>query len=220
VVFYARISEIRANPLKYTDPDRNYDIDFTFTIQQEGGQILTGYVPWNINSPTNNHSGVTIASGFDLGQQNQYDLNRLFGNGNENADLRNLFTPYLGLQRQNAVDFLTNNPLALAQTQADRVDAAVLSGYVGPISSIYNNATGGNFGLLPRQAQTVLFDLGYNLGANGIPNNVMPAINSGNYSNAADIIENMTSNPTRRSAEANLLRQLPNSNQTNLEINQ
>jgi hypothetical protein len=201
------------NPVKYTDPDGKYDIDFTFTIRQEGGQILNGYVPWNINSLPTNHSGVTVASGFDLGQQNQYDLRRLFGSGNENADLKSLFTPYLGLQRQEAVDFLVDNPLALTQPQADRIDTAVLAGYVGPISENYNTATGGNFESLPRQAQTTLFDLGYNLGPDGIPNNIMQAINAGNYSGAADTLRNMTSNPNRRSAEANLLRQLPNVNQ-------
>jgi hypothetical protein len=201
------------NPVKYTDPDGKYNIDFTFTIQQEGGQALVGYVPWSTNSPTYNHSGVTIASGFDLGQQNQFDLQRHFGSGTENADLRNLFTPYLGLQRQDAVDFLQANPLVLTQAQADRVDSAVLAGYVGTISSAYNATTGGDFTTLPRQAQTALFDLGYNLGSGGIPNNLMQAIHSGNYSGAADILESMTSNPTRRLNEANLLRQLPNTNQ-------
>jgi GH24 family phage-related lysozyme (muramidase) len=79
----------------------------------------------------------------------------------------------------------------------------------------YNN-TRGNFTLLPDQAQTVLFDIGYQLDPNGIPQNIMQEINNGNYSGAADLMQNMNQGPAnRRNAEADLLRQVPNTNETN-----
>jgi RHS repeat-associated protein len=200
------------NPVKYTDPT-GMVVDYAFVSTQEGRQQLNGYVP-NNDGVAIGRSGVTIATGFDLGQHNTYDLNRIFGRGENNSDLRAAFTPYLGLQRQDAIDYLAENPLSLTQEQADRTDAAIMAGSLSLISAQYNSATGGNFADLPDQAQTALFDMGYQLGVNsGIPDNIMQAINSGNYSGAADLIQAMPGYADRRTNEANLLRQLPNTNE-------
>ncbi|WP_393941438.1 pesticin C-terminus-like muramidase, partial [Shewanella sp. S23-S33] len=40
-------------------------VNFGFISGLEGGPILQGYVP----DPKNSNSGVTIATGFDLGQR-------------------------------------------------------------------------------------------------------------------------------------------------------
>jgi hypothetical protein len=49
------------------------NIDFAFLSGLEGGCKTTGYVPASSVS----QSGVTIATGFDLGQRTEADLTRL-----------------------------------------------------------------------------------------------------------------------------------------------
>ena len=48
------------------------NIDWDFITEQEGGRILKGYLP-----DKKSKSGVTIATGFDLGQRNESDLQGL-----------------------------------------------------------------------------------------------------------------------------------------------
>jgi hypothetical protein len=48
-------------------------IDFAFLSSLEGGCKTTGYVPAGSVS----QSGVTVATGFDLGQRTEADLTRL-----------------------------------------------------------------------------------------------------------------------------------------------
>ena len=198
------------NPVKYVDPDGRV-IDFAFIIRVEGRQQLNGYVPQQ-NGTAIGRSGVTISTGFDIGQHNTYDLNRIFGRGEENADLRTLYTPYLERRTADAITFLADNPLIITQEQADRTDAAVMSQMVPRVAGSYNSTTNGNFDQLPDQAQTVLFSLGYQFGPNGIPADIMTMIKEGNYSGAADALVNMgrSGYADRRTQEANLLRQVPN----------
>lgn len=183
---------------------------------------FNGYVPNNNGIPIV-RSGVNIESGFDLGQHNSYDMVRILGTGTENMDLITLYSPYLGLQGVAAINYLANHPLNITQEQANRTDIAVMQSFLPRIRNQYNNITNGNFDNLPNQAQTVIFDLGYQLGPNRIPRDIMLAIDQGDYSGAATLLENIgrTSGYTaRRNAEASLLRQLNNVNQNRQNTNQ
>ena len=51
-------------------PDK---IDYKFISDLEGGSKTTGYVP----AASVSKSGITIATGFDLGQRNESDLKSL-----------------------------------------------------------------------------------------------------------------------------------------------
>lgn len=64
-------------------------IDYAFISDLEGGRQLVGYVP----AVDVSRSGITIATGFDLGQRNESDLRRLGFAPSLVAQLR----PYLGL---------------------------------------------------------------------------------------------------------------------------
>ncbi len=91
------------NPVKYIDPDGKF-VDYALIGQLEGISN-EGYVPFRGDGRGRN-SGVTIAVGFDLGQQNQWDIRRIFGAGT-NSDLKDLFNPYLVLLiNMETVDFL------------------------------------------------------------------------------------------------------------------
>lgn len=67
-----------------------HKIDFSFISQLEGGQKLDGYVP----AATKSKSGVTIATGFDLGARNEGDLRKLLFSPSLIVKIK----PYLGLK--------------------------------------------------------------------------------------------------------------------------
>ena len=200
------------NPVHYLDPDGR-EVDYVLVGILEGTKCI-GYVPYD-GEGQGHISGVTIATGFDLGQQNQWDLRRIFGSGETNQDLKDLFSPYLGLQGREAYIFLQNNPLVLDDTQVGRVNTCVLPAYLFSISNYYNEHVDSdhNWDTLPDQAQTVIFSIGYQFGNGGLSQELMNAISNGQYSRAADIVEAMGANGNyteRRNEEANLLRQLSN----------
>ena len=64
------------------------NIDYSFLSAREGGCKTTGYVPMSSKSS----SGVTVATGFDLGARSEADLNRLGLTAGLVAKLK----PYLG----------------------------------------------------------------------------------------------------------------------------
>ena len=67
------------------------NIDFDFIKENEGFE-LQGYVPVDKNNEPLGHSGVTIASGFDLGQRGPRDIKGFY------KELKNKLFPYLVLQ--------------------------------------------------------------------------------------------------------------------------
>src|SRR5665213_2604813 len=92
------------------------NIDWNFIAKQEGRAILHGYVPQR-DGQAIGASGVTIASGFDLGQHDADELSNL----NLSDDLIQKLTPYLGLRKQDAIDYLTSNPLEISQMECDEI---------------------------------------------------------------------------------------------------
>lgn len=136
-------------------------IDYKFISDLEGGQKLKGYVP----AAGDSKSGVTIATGFDLGARNESDLKGLGITGSLLTKLK----PYLGKQKKDAVDYLKRNPLTISKADADKVDKAVKSKDVTSIKSKYNAAisTGkAKFDSLFGEAQTVIASVGFQYGPN------------------------------------------------------
>lgn len=86
------------------------NIDWEFIASLEGKGVTTGYVP----DPTGSKSGVTIATGFDLGQRNESDLTTL----GISAALITKLKPYLGLKGTVANDFLTKTPLTITDDES------------------------------------------------------------------------------------------------------
>jgi len=216
--WYAYVSN---NPVIYVDPTgmegtsaRNFkDFDYIhkFVGVQEGGQWLKGYVP-NNNGVAIGRSGVTIGSGFDIGQHNAYDLDRIFGKGTQNQDLKDKYSEYLGKTKQDAIDYLAENPLEITKEQADRTDNLVFGNKLGKLEDrynrLYNNskATGdSSFARLPKEARAVLMSLSYHFGS--APKDVTDAISKGDYTGAAEILTKMGEEKYtgRRELEANEL---------------
>ena len=107
-------------------------------------------------------SGVTIGAGLDLGQQSEADLRRM---GLERK-LIDLFRPYLGKKRQDAVAALGNAPLAINESQCDAVNRAVHGDYIRRAADLYDrNTESRSFAEQPREAQAVIVSLFYQLGS-------------------------------------------------------
>jgi hypothetical protein len=130
-------------------------IDWQFISQQEGGQKLAGYIPTGSSA-----SGVTIATGFDIGQRSRSDIQRI----PIAQSLKAKLLPYAGLTRQNAVTALRQLPLSVTRGDADSIDRAIRNVILTTLRRNYNAALGANSGLakfdqLPKEAQTVIASL-------------------------------------------------------------
>ena len=191
-------------------------IDYKFISQLEGGQILKGYVPL----PQRSKSGVTIATGFDLGQRNQADLKKL----NLPASLITKLTPYLGLKQQQAQKALNTSPLTISILEASLIDKAVKAEHVGTLTLKYNAATPlktkksassnkpiqtkATFRSLPKQAQTVIASVSFQYGVNlqSRTPKFWKAVTNENWKAAIKILKNFGDiYSTRRNKEAALL---------------
>lgn len=95
-----------ANSLPKINPD---------FIESVEGNESSMYVP-NKRGEVIGNSGPTIGAGVDLGQRNFEDLNGL------PTDLIEKLKPYLGLKRQEALDFVKSNPLTLSDEEITTIN--------------------------------------------------------------------------------------------------
>lgn len=130
----------------------NNSIDMAFIARLEGGPVTRGYVP----DPDHSRSGVTIGTGFDLGQQK--NLNGL------PRDLRERLAPYLGLIGAKAVACLERLPLNVSADDARRIDEAYKAPFIERLASDYSKAAGRTFDSLPAAMQTVIASVAFQYG--------------------------------------------------------
>ena len=131
-------------------------IDWHFIAALEGAGILSGYVPVAETS----NSGVTIASGVDLGQTGPRQID--FWPIDDALKMR--LRLYCGLRRQDAVDFLRAHPLTISRSECEEIDAAVQAEQASRIAKAYDEASGVKFAQLPDRAQTVIVSLAFQYG--------------------------------------------------------
>lgn len=92
-------------------------IDYDFISAREGGRRTDGYVP----AAAESKSGVTVATGFDLGARNLSDINQL----GLDKTLVDKLRPYLGKQKKAATELLATSPLTLTAAETEQIDKAV-----------------------------------------------------------------------------------------------
>ena len=142
----------------------------------EGPQQLRGYIPCKLTTGgTANYrggpdpelhvpmgqSGVTIATGVDLGQQDAVTLLRL----GLDAGSVNQLRPYLGRRKAAAVQALHRLPLVISREFADALDHCIMGHHADIISRRYDQDAGnGAYVALPPQAQAVIFSACYQYG--------------------------------------------------------
>ena len=114
----------------------------------------------NVPLPKTTQSGVTIASGFDLGQMRFQEFNQLPITHTLKAKLR----PYVGLKRIRAVAFLNNHPLRINTSEMQQLNEVSVNKILIPLVKRYNKASKVAFTSLPAKAQTALFSFAYQYG--------------------------------------------------------
>ena len=172
-----------------------YISDFLNTPGVEGPRQIRGYVPCrpkNFTGPPQNPmmfdaigvSGVTIATGCDLGQTGA-DVMRGYG---LSEAIVNCLRPYFGLKQREAIEKLAVLPLTVSTAVAEEIDHAVHAGYLRGVESAYNSESKTPFADLPKQAQAVIFSLCFNYGCAGFRRrapNTWKALVNGDWKEAA-----------------------------------
>ncbi len=159
-------------------------IEFAVLGKKEGGQWLVGYIPlfgnaqytgkslWDDRSVTVGRSGVTIATGFDVGQWSAGDLAKLPISEGLRAKLRPFVAPLVG--RLAGVKLHARKGLEITQAEANELDAAVpkkvLADFVGAYEK-ERRRSGGTipFADLPDEICTAMFSFAYQYGADWGP---------------------------------------------------
>lgn len=132
-------------------------VDFGFISSLEGGPALNGYVP----DPEHSSSGVTIATGFDLGCRSDSDLVALLP---EHGELVDKLAIYCGHKRNKALAVLVNSPLRITENEALAIDTAVKQQLLNQLQQRYDAAAETGFALLPEAMQTVIASVAFQYG--------------------------------------------------------
>lgn len=127
-------------------------IDWDFISAQEGGRMLHGYVP------PMGRSGVTIATGVDLGYYGNANLKALPG------ALQNKILPYLGLTGLAASRKLEAQSLTVTEEEAIQIETPKRQEMVAALSAAYLRGAAVPFESLPAAAQTVMMSLTWQYG--------------------------------------------------------
>lgn len=178
-------------------------IDYSFLSAREGGVRLEGYVP----APAESRSGVTIATGFDLGQRNRGDLSAL----GLPLSLIDKLAPYLGIIRFDAKRLLEKTPLRISLLEARLIDKAAKHDHLAKLVARYaassHNIRKVDFFSLPAEAQTVIASLSFQYGTLGLKTpRIWKMVSSQDWSAAIRELRNFEDHhPTRRHLEADLL---------------
>ena len=127
------------------------NINWDFILEQEGFKT-TGYVP----DAENSDSGVTIASGFDLGARKESDLKGL------PEEIIELLKPFLGFKGVEASEIAPK--LKVSDDQAKIINEFAKSTELAKLKTKWQSATGTNFDDLPTEQATVLTSVAFQYG--------------------------------------------------------
>lgn len=127
------------------------NIDWDFILSKEGFKT-SGYVP----DAENSNSGVTIASGFDLGQKNESDLQGL------PDDIVSVLKPYLGVKGVAASEIASD--LNVSEDQARVINEFAKSKELVGLKNKWQEKTGKSFDELPMNEATVIASVAFQYG--------------------------------------------------------
>ena len=137
------------------------NVDFDFIKEQEGFET-TVYVPRDRGGKKAlENSGVTIASGFDLGMRSEKDLEGL------PKSIINKLKPYLGLQKQAAIDYIETegNKLTINKVEADIINAFAKKQSLDVVVKDWNNTSDVNWKDLSVPQATVVASIAFQFGS-------------------------------------------------------
>ena len=180
--------------------------DFSFIQELEGTKSI-GYVPTE-KGEVLGKSGVTIASGFDLGQRKNADLAGL------PPELIAKMQPYLGVKGKDALNLDYKN-LNLTDEEVLTVNKFAKNEALSKLNKSFEATTGESFYGLPEAAQTVIASVAFQHGdLKSKTPNFWKQITNGDWNGAIANLEDWdgtgkdSTYQTRRKKEANLLRKM------------
>lgn len=155
------------------NPKFGTKVDFAFIASQEGDQWRVGYVPIGKSGVVLGRSGMTIASGFDMGQWAVKDMQGLGFPPKLIAKFKPFASPHNFHGKTTAqvtAEVAKLGPVpVLSAPEADIVDGAVFRGILADAISNWNSSKGAGvptFTDLPSGWQTVWLSRLYNEGSN------------------------------------------------------
>jgi len=176
-------------------------IDWKFISDKEGGSKTDGYVP----NPEGSKSGVTIATGFDLGARSIKDLEGL------PASLKSKLAPFMGLQGVVAAEALKNRGgLVITQQEAGLIDKMSKGQALKKLKREWNkNAAimkGKTFDELSGAQKTVAASVAFQYGSLSKAPKFRNAAQSGDWDGAIGELRNFGDDyGSRRQSEADFL---------------
>lgn len=179
-------------------------------VEQLEGNSTTGSVPKDANGNPLGTSGVTIASGFDIGKHNVNDLHTM----GLSSSLINTLSPYTGKTGQAAVNYLAQHPLSISVGDAQFLTTASHAQTLARVTVAYDSAVNqaGAFNQLPSEAQTVISSVSFQYGnlANKTPHFWDDVISKNWTATVAELRNFHDAYSSRRNVEADLLQQAIN----------
>lgn len=196
----------------------------SFLSTVEGRRQTRGYIPCNKKSggtanytggpnPENyiamGASGVTIATGCDLGQTTASTL-AAYGLP---QSVISAFLPYIGKKKADAINVLHKQPLVISPQAAEQTDMAVHKGYLDRyVRPAWEKAAKASFDGLPAQAQAVIMSVCFQKGCGGVrkdwPKLWGCLVNQDWHGAAGELLTGFTQYKNRRQTEGRLLLEL------------
>lgn len=180
-------------------------INWDFISAREGGSQLEGYLPMEGENVVGK-SGMTIATGFDVGQMSEEELMR----SSLSDDIKATLQPYVGKKGKDALfvanEFGTPN---ITKDQSQMIDAYSHKRTLDSLKVNYNKTSGKDFDDLSSEQQTVIASVGFQYGSNlksatpGFWKQVTTDDWEGAHSNLRDFGDDYSS---RRNLEADLIK--------------
>jgi hypothetical protein len=167
-------------------------------IESLEGNSLTGYVP----DPKNSKSGVTIASGFDIGQRSAQEIKMELS-----RSVASKLLPYIGLIGQQALQALEKKPLIVSPREAEEINLYAHSGALKKLLASWPESAYKKFEELEEEFQTVIASVSFQYGdlQKRTPK-FWSQVTSGKWHEAIDNLRDFGDGyKTRRNREADLL---------------
>ena len=177
------------------------NINWAFISEKEGGSQTKGYVP----DAKGSKSGVTIATGFDLGARNANDISAL------PTSLQTKLAPFLGLHGMEAKAALNQKGLEVTSEEATLIDKMSKGEAVKRLKTQWNKTAeemgGKRFEELTEEQATVAASVAFQYGSLEKTPKFKEMVQSGDWEGAINELDNFGDKyGTRRKSEATLLR--------------
>lgn len=174
-------------------------IDFSFISKLEGFET-SGYAPKPDGGAI--ESGVTVASGFDLGQRSVEEIDDNF-----DCELADKLAPYCGVTGHDAVNLIRERPLELSVDECNTINEYAHKQAVERLLAAWDNDSDIEFNSLSDECQTVVASVAFQYGdlASRTPN-FWRQVTTGDWFAALSNLRKFgDAYKTRRNKEADLL---------------